>query len=273
MKTAEKPQNLFMILLSLFLFLSTGPIHAQTKSTETPKADAPKMETTDSDKLDIQKLEQKYWSAKDDDFSVIQNRAFQKEKRFFLSGNYALPFNDPNSVGSLQGLNFGYFLNERWGIEVSTLSANFKMNDTVDYFRNRYGVLPNHNTFKSANSVMAYFVPIYAKMSLMDKKIIYFDMGLGLGFGQTTYEQNSCTLAAGCTAGSGIDKITKESKSSPHYLFSIMQQFFLSEHWALRIDLINRYTNEDRIDSTSKADIGGKMTNDTAFQFGITYWK
>lgn len=96
-------------------------------------------------------------------------------------------------MGSLQGLNFGYFLNERWGIEVSTLSANFKISDTVDYYRYQHGA-SNDNSFKSANSVTAYFVPIYAKMSLMDKKIIYFDMGVGLGFGQTTYEQNTCSL-------------------------------------------------------------------------------
>ena len=31
-----------------------------------------------SDKLDIKKLEQKYWAAKDDDFSVVQNRRYVK---------------------------------------------------------------------------------------------------------------------------------------------------------------------------------------------------
>ncbi|MCK6597099.1 MAG: outer membrane beta-barrel domain-containing protein [Bdellovibrionaceae bacterium] len=260
--------------LSLLLLLLIGFSSFAQNSKDTNKPDeTKKFESNDSDKLDIQKLEQKYWSAKDDDFTVIQNRAFQKEKRFFLTGSYGIPFNDPNAVGSLMGINFGYFLNERWGFEVSTVNANFKFNDTVDYFRNRYGVLPNHNTFKSANSIMAYFVPIYAKMSLLDKKIIYFDMGIGLGLGQTNYEENSCTLAEGCTAGASIDKINKASKSSSHYAFSIMQQFFLSEHWAVRIDLINRYTNEDRIDSTNKTSIGNKLINDTAFQIGVTFWK
>ncbi len=249
-------------------FLSTAALAQQAKPEE-----AKKIENVDSDKLDIQKLEQKYWSAKDDDFSVIQNRAFQKEKRGFLSLNYGIPFNDPNSVGSLKGLNLGYFFNERFGLELNYVNASFGFNDTVDYFKKRYGVLPDHNTFKSAQTLMAYWVPIYAKMSLLDKKIIYFDMGFGLGLGSTTFEQNSCTVLENCKSGTGLEGITKSSKSSSHYAFSIMQQFFLSEHWAIRIDLINRYTNESRVNSTNGQDIGSKMINDTAFQFGVTFWK
>lgn len=270
MHTSTNYHILFMKLCSfMFIMFAIG----NTTLAQSKEDESKKIESTDSDKLDIQKLEQKYWSAKDDDFTVIQNRAFQKEKRFFLSANYGIPFNDPNSIGSLMGMNFGYFLNERWGLELSTVNANFKINDTVDYFRSRFGAIPDHNAFKSATSIMGYFIPIYAKMSLMDKKIIYFDMGIGLGLGQTSYDQNACTLSDGCTAGSGLDTITKTTKTSSHYVFSIMQQFFLSEHWAIRIDLINRYTNEERIKAVDKSEIGGKMINDTAFQFGVTYWK
>lgn len=254
--------------LAFVLAVSTTGL-AQTVKAEEPK----KIENIDSDKLDIQKLEQKYWSAKDDDFSVIQNRAFQKEKRPFISLNYGIPFNDPNSIGSLTGLNLGYFFNERWGLEFNYVNAQFKFNDTVDYFKKRFGVLPDHNTFKSAQTLMAYYVPIYAKMSLLDKKIIYFDMGVGLGFGNTTFDQNSCTDVTNCKSGTGLEGISKKSASSSHYAFSIMQQFFLTEHWAIRIDLVNRYTNEARINSTNDQEIGSKMINDTSFQLGVTFWK
>lgn len=269
MHTSKNHRSVFLRLIAAALLLSTGSItYAQSKNEE-PK----KIESADSDKLDIQKLEQKYWSAKDDDFSVIQNRAFQKEKRFFLTATYGVPFNDPNSMGSTQGLNFGYFLNERWGFELSYATADFKFNDTVDYFKKRYGVLPDHNTFKSANSLMAYYVPIYAKMSLLDKKIIYFDMGVGFGIGQTTFEQNSCTVVENCKSGTGLEGISKDSKTSSHYVFTIMQQFFISEHFAIRLDLLNRYTDEERVNSINKLNIGSKMINDTAVQLGFTYWK
>ncbi|MCB0370365.1 MAG: outer membrane beta-barrel domain-containing protein [Bdellovibrionales bacterium] len=267
MYTSKNHWNLIRFLAIAFIALS--PLQKGQAKDEEPK----KIENADSDKLDIQKLEKKYWAAKDDDFTVIQNRAFQKEKRFFGSLNYGVPFNDPNSVGSLTGLNFGYFLNERWGFEYSYVTANLKENDTTDYFRSQYGALPNHNTFKGAQTLMAYYIPIYAKMSLLDKKIIYFDMGVGLGFGQTSYEQNSCVASDGCIAKSSVDSITKTSQSASHYALTIMQQFFLSQHWAIRIDLINRFTNESRVDSRDRTDIGSKSINDTAFQFGITYWK
>lgn len=246
----------------------TPPAFAQDK-----KEELKKIENADSDKLDIQKLEQKYWSAKDDDFSVIQNRAFQKEKRFFVSLNYGIPFNDPNSVGSLMGANLGYFFNERWGLELSHINADFKFNDTVDYFKKQYGVLPDHNTFKSASTITGYWIPIYAKMSLLDKKIIYFDMGIGVGLGTTTFDQNSCVDNTLCKSGTGLEGITKSSKTSSQYSFSIMQQYFLSEHWAIRVDLINRYTDEARVSSRTNQEIGSKMTNDTALQFGVTFWK
>lgn len=253
----------------MLVFICASNIYGQTTKPEEVK----KIENVDSDKLDIQKLEQKYWSAKDDDFSVIQNRAFQKEKRPFLSLNYGIPFNDPNSNGSLIGANLGYFFNERWGLELNHVDSQFTFNDTVDYFKKRYGVLPDHNTFKSADTLMGYWIPIYAKMSLLDKKIIYFDMGIGVGLGTTTYEQNSCTDVTVCKSGTGLGGISKKSQSSSHYAFSIMQQFFLSEHWAVRLDLINRYTNESRVNSTNDQDIGTKMINDTSFQIGVTFWK
>ncbi len=277
MAYAHSTTTTLLCLALAFSFSHTSLAQQKAKTdesiTKTKDGDTKKIENVDSDKLDIQKLEQKYWSAKDDDFSVIQNRAFQKEKRFFLSANYGIPFNDPNSIGTLTGVNFGYFFNERWGIELNHVNSQFKFNDTVDYFKKTYGVLPDHNTFKSANTLMAYWVPIYAKMSLLDKKIIYFDMGFGLGVGTTSYDQNSCTVVAVCKSGTGLEGIDKSNKSASHYSFSIMQQFFLSEHWAIRIDLVNRYTNEKRINSATTKDIGSRMVNDTAFQFGVTFWK
>ena len=53
------------------------------------------------DKLDLKKLEDKYWAAKDTDFSVVQNRTYTKEGRAFLSLSYGPLMNDPYSYGRL----------------------------------------------------------------------------------------------------------------------------------------------------------------------------
>lgn len=48
-----------------------------------------------SDKVDLKKLEDKYWSAKDDEYGVIQNRTFSKAGRFFGAVGYGTLINDP----------------------------------------------------------------------------------------------------------------------------------------------------------------------------------
>jgi len=263
-----KPQFIFLIAIGL---LWSMPGNAQSKSS---KVEEKKPEVSaESDKLDIQKLEQKYWSAKDDDFSVIQNRAFAKEKRWYLSVNYGSPFNDPNSVGNLLGLNVGYFFNERWGLELNYNQASYKDNDTVEEFKG-YGTKPNANRYNGATTIMAYWVPIYAKMSLLDKKIIYFDMGLGFGVGNTTFEQQRCINSSGCATRGTVDPETVNIKNTAfHYSLNVFQQFFISNRWAVRADFINRWTNEDRLNFKYGNSIGNKMINDTALQIGVTYWK
>ncbi|MBC7370064.1 MAG: outer membrane beta-barrel domain-containing protein, partial [Bdellovibrionaceae bacterium] len=128
------------------LLLGSSLAHAQTNA----PAAAPKATNSGSDKLDIKKLEQKYWSAKDDDFAVVQNRTYTKAKRYFLSVNAGVPFNDPFVAGTLYGANFGYFFNERWGLDVEYKSGSLKDNDATALFQSRYGVYPDHNVFQSS---------------------------------------------------------------------------------------------------------------------------
>lgn len=229
-----------------------------------------KQEQRGSDKLDIKKLEQKYWAAKDDDFSVVQNRRYIKADRFFLTAEAGIPFNDPYSTGSMFSGTFGYFFNERWGVEANYNSASMKDNDAVDQFVNTYGAIPDHNIFKSSYFLSGVFVPFYAKMSFMDKSIIYFDMGLSLGLGNVNYE---------------IAKNTgNESKSAFGYKLGVFQQIFFSEHFAFRVDLNNTWSNQDQAKyytpgsalpggGTAGANsLGSKMQNDTSLMVGFTYW-
>lgn len=252
-------------IISLLMVTTQVSLAADAKNE--PK----KSENTDSDKLDIQKLEQKYWSAKDDDFTVIQNRAFTKAQRFFITPTLGVPFNDPNLSGQSSGVNFGYYFNEKFGLELNYATANYKFNDTINTYFGNYGALPDFNTLKSTTSLMAYWVPIYAKMSLLDKKIIYFDMGLGLGVGTTAYDQNICIAANGCNASSNNPTVVSKTGAS-HYAFNVMQQYYISEHWAFRIDFKNVWSTEERLVSKNGNALGSKQVNDTSLLFGITYW-
>jgi len=231
-----------------------------------------KTEARDSDKLDIRKLEQKYWSAKDDDFSVVQNRRYVKASRFYLTGSAGIPFNDPYSTGSIMGASLGYFLNERWGFELNYNSASLSDNDAVKQFVDTYGAIPNHNVYKSSYYLSGIWVPFYAKMSFIDRAIIYFDMGLSVGAGTLNYDitQNEGPI----------------SKSTFGYKLGIFQQIFFSEHWAIRMDLINTWSSQEKlkyyapggttgggqVTDTTPRDLGSETVNDTSLMLGVTFW-
>lgn len=251
------------LILTLML-IGSSLAHAQT----TTPAAKPATGGSGSDKLDIKKLEQKYWSAKDDDFAVVQNRRYTKAGRFFLSANGGVPFNDPFSSGNIYGATFGYFFNERWGIDLDYKTGSLHDNDATSQFINQYGTYPDHNVFKSSEFVNVTLVPFYAKMSFMDTSIIYFDMGFSLGAGSVKYSIQK--------------KEGNDDESAAAVKFSVFQQIFFTEHWALRADLSNTWANEKRMKYylpndpthgyTADRDLGTKMTNDTSLLLGITYW-
>lgn len=216
----------------------------------------------DSDKLDIKKLEQKYWAAKDDDFSVVQNRRYVKADRFYLSAAAGIPVNDPYNDGNVFNANIGYFFNERWGIEATYNSFDLKKNDNTKQFDESYGTMPNHNTLKSSYYLSGTFVPFYAKMSVVDKAIIYFDMGVSVGVGNISYDI--------------AQKQGDISENTFAYRLAVFQQIFFSEHFAIRADLINTWSDQKKMkyDALPNAnrDLGSENVNDTSLMIGITYW-
>lgn len=253
-----KPLLILFMVLTMSSF-SLAQDNAANK-TETPPAEAsPKSE--DSDKLDIKVLEEKYWSAKDDDFSVIQNRAFSKEKRYFASAQGGIIINDSFTTGQVSSFSGGYFFNERWGVELSYLQGSVSDNDTTKKI-NDLGGAPDYNKFKNAFTLSANYVPLYAKMSFLDKKILYFDMGISFGIGQTSYD-------------SQIDTGNK-SGSNLHYALDITQSIFFTQKWALRFDIKNRWGSQDlyvnHATTLNPQQKSSLAAHDTNIILGFTYF-
>jgi len=238
----------------LIFILTTSSAMAQQATTPPP--------SSGSDKLDVKKLEQKYWAAKDDDFSVVQNRRYTKAGRFYLDVSEGIPFNDPFSTGQMTAGQIGYFFNERWGVDFNYTKANLHDNDAMSSFKSQFGgVIPNHNVFTGSQMASVTYVPLYAKMSWLDSSIIYFDMGVSVGAGMTDYD---IAREEGNTHNSALA-----------YQVGVNEQIFFAEHWALRFDLLNNFTNEkQQIYSASRgsATLSNKMINDSSMILGITYW-
>ncbi len=247
-------------LLSLQSFAQTTP--------STPPASTSK----GSDKVDLKKLEDKYWSAKDDEYGVIQNRTFSKTGKFYASLVYGPLVNDPFAKARVSGAMLGYFLNEDFGVELSYLNYNSKPNDTVEAYRTQFGgANPDFNLVKATKAISLSYTPFYAKMAFMNMAIMYFDMGFTLGVGQTDYEMQRTSK----DPVSNLDVQDNLMKSSPHYELGVMQQLFLNQYFAFRLDIKNSFYNQT-VQNYKQANIGDartettKSANDTTITFGLT---
>lgn len=205
-----------------------------------------------SDKLDLKKLEDKYWAAKDTDLAVVQNRTYAKEKRFFASLSYGPMVNDPFSYGRMTNISAGYYFTERWGVELAMETASLKDNDSVVFFRNEFGTNPDYNNFERYTSVNFIIVPFYAKMSFWDRHIMYFDMQFAFGLGNMNY-----TSKIDETDGGDI------SASSFGYNIDFTQNLFFSEHLAFRLDIKNKWTKQSFYKNNTAGNTATKLKDST----------
>jgi outer membrane beta-barrel protein len=257
--------NRMLVFFSLVTLMaqSYGIDKAEAQGRSSPAlASAESNQTKDSDKLDVTDLEKKYWSSKDTDFSVVQNRLFSKEGRFALTANYGGFVNDAWSEGPSMGVGLNYFLSERYGLELSFLRSNSQDSKATESLKTNQDGAPNHGKIKSFYGAAFSWVPFYAKMSVMDATIVYFDMAVSFGAGVTEYEQQ---LEEGPSL-----------KSAPSVTLDISQHFFLNKWFALRFDYKNRWFQEEVTQYRSPV-VGQRTTvtetNQTSFlMFGATVY-
>ncbi len=230
-----------------------------TKAAEV--ADSSAAAAPDSEKLDIQQLEQKYWTSKDTDFSVVQNRTYTKAKRTAVSLTTGPIVNDPFNSGLTYGVSMNYYFDERYGVELMYQLSDLEDSDATQKFRGLSGggVRPDFNRDTGFYGLGFNWVPFYAKMSFLGKKIIYFDMQVTPFVGVAQYDQLSETKTS--------------SDSSFAYGFDVTQYFFFSSHVAARINLHNRFYSADVLNySTGRVARPDDATNTTIFLLGLTFF-
>lgn len=218
-----------------------------------------------SDKIEVGNLEQKYWSAKDDDFTVVQNRTFTKNKRFFISIMTGRIVNDGFIEGSPNSAAFGYFFNEKHGLSLDYSQFSTHDNSVTKQFISRYGVAPAYNKPLVTTSLTYMWSPIYAKVSLLEKKILYLDMSIGFHLGITQYR--SMTVDGG------------EKATSNHYGLDLNQLWFLSKNLALRFDIRNTWSKQKQLlyhirntEPESVRSLGAIQLQDNTWLIGLNYF-
>lgn len=220
-----------------------------------------------SDKVDLKKLEDKYWGAKDEEYGVIQNRTYSKAQKFYGSLVWGTLINDPFAQAKPVGAMLGYYFSEDFGLELSYLNHDAKRNDAVEALNKiDNSVNPNYNLVKNSMTASLTYTPFYAKMAFMNKAILYFDMGFTAGIGMSTYDQ----VTKPTTSASE----NFNSKSAPHFELGFMQQLFVSKNVAFRLDLKNTFYSQKVIPYQSNFNTTTgeetKSANDTTLTFGLT---
>ena len=229
-------------------------------SAPAPQAAAPGSSATPApgeEKLDVTDLENKYWSAKDTDFSVVQNRLFTKAGRYSLSLDYGTFLNDSWSNDPTYELNASYYFSERYGITATFDDVDSQDNQATQHLVGQSGY-PDHNLVKSYYGVSFNWVPFYAKMSLLNSSIIYFDMAISPGLGMTNYEQRVIT--------------GDSTKSAPTLSLDITQHFFLNKHFAVRVDLKNRWYQNQIMSFKSGSQTSNDVNSVNILMLGFTYF-
>lgn len=238
------------------------PPKAGTAPAKDAKPNEPTSPKAEGDKLDISELEQKYWAPKDTDFSVVQNRTYTKANRFALTAGYGPTVNNTFSAGNYTTLQANYYFSERTGVEFTYMAADLRDSDATRKFKSGLsggGVSPDFNREQSYMGIGYNFVPFYAKMSFMGKKIIYFDMQITPTIGMTKYEQQT-------DDGSG------KTESVFAYGVDVTQYFFFSQNFAVRLNLHNRWSSQEEVAFQNHNSLGKDSYNDTNFVVGLTWF-
>jgi outer membrane beta-barrel protein len=261
-------------LFSVFIaicFLSGSLSLAQDHNKEN-KDKAEKLANDKNDKLDLKKLEDKYWSAKDTDFNVVQNRTYAKTKKTFVSLSYGPLVNDAYSYGRMTNLSGGYYFSERLGLEIAYEQASIKNNESTDTFIKQNQFAPDYNIMKNYTSLNVVLVPFYAKMSFWDRKILYFDMQFAFGVGQMKYQIQK--VNGNPVTNTGVE--ADEDKTALGYNFDVTQQLFFHENFAVRFDIKNKWSKQTKeryfIQSGQSRDLGDTTQQDTTMLLGMTFF-
>jgi outer membrane beta-barrel protein len=257
-----KAQNTVKWFLMLTMTWGSLNAFAKDKAASTPAKPTAQsaVKPTDSpqvEKLDVTDLENKYWAPKDTDFSVVQNRTYTKEHKFFISGEFGPDLNNSYSAGNHIAVTGNYFFNERSGIQVTYMKSSLHDNRALGDLAS-LGGKPDYGVPRGYYGIGYDWVPFYAKMSFLGRKIMYFDMAITPTIGMTQYDQ---MLYHGSTPQNAFT-----------YGVDVTQYFFFNNHWAFRIDLKNQWYNEEIIKYQGGASVRSQNDREMIALFGFTFY-
>ena len=142
--------------------------------------------TEEAEQVEVENVKKQYWAVGDETrLGVVQDRYYSKAERLQLgvfAGIYSGdPFFDTKSFGGI----IGYHFTEYLAIKALGWKDNINNSSALNKFVSVAGVGTNSNRTRSFVGAEGVISPLYGKLSLFGKLILYFDLHLSLGVGST----------------------------------------------------------------------------------------
>lgn len=168
-----------------------------------PRAAEPlKIQTSDSDeagtlpeKIEVQSMKKRYWTVGNEDLmDVVQNRLYVKKGRIELAARYGFYSDDPFMNQKSVGGSVGYHISEL--VSLHAFYSSISSNGSEAYKQaQKQSFTPVVNPAKSLMGLETRFSLLYGKLSVLGKKIIYYDFNVTGGVARLKTENNDTPLA------------------------------------------------------------------------------
>lgn len=201
-----------MILIAILITMQSSFAADKPKAAPTPPTNATAEE---NETVDVNAVKEKYWaSGEEKDLGVVQNRTYKKAGRFQIGLLAGKTFGDPFLDISTFGGSFGYHFSEYIGVNVTYMKQIVQSSDALKTFEATRNATSNTNKPSYYLGAELTASLLYGKLSVVGKKIIYYDMYLA--------------------GGGGVTKT--ESGTDPTYVAGLGQRFFVTNNISFRTD-------------------------------------
>lgn len=174
------------------------------------------------ERIDVQTMKRRYWTVGNEDLmDVVQNRQYTKKGRLETALRYGFWSDDPFQSQKTMAFSLGYHFNEFFSLHGFYGKINASDSAAVKQVHQATAHMPGgvvNPVVNPGNSVMGAELRaslLYGKLSLLGKKIIYYDFNLAGGFSQHK---------------------TKDGSSSMGFFAGLGQQFFLTKTFFVTAD-------------------------------------
>ncbi len=211
-----------------------------------------------AERVDLKAIQRDYWAnQKNSEVEAVQNRLYTKTHRFEIGLFGGVVNTDPFLNVRDYGMSLGFYLSESIGIKAVYFKDSVSYSSAHDTLTKVNNITANTNFPRDYYGGEFSFNPLYGKLSLLGKSILYSDLFL---------------LAGGGMRGT-------ESGSIPAVTVGLGAQLYVSRFLSLRLDyrliyfkehVFQKYP-EDKIgtDLGARTELSSMVTLGLTFLFGL----